>query len=200
LSDLSFMLNQLYKLRVTVYPELRSTKCIYLISLYNEKQIKLWDTITTRVNIGHESFYFAYTVIFSCSAIENFTWIEIIIRGHLSYKTTFTLTQMWLLNTSLTALWTLSTSNLLVTNFCVLRRQIFGFYRLNWQIYFTCGLYLKFGLYRIPFHSRLCLDRFHCHIILQCPLSYFDYKYKKECYLVMNQRKLFWYLIIVERL
>jgi hypothetical protein len=128
------------------------------------------------------------------------SWIEIIIRGHLSYKTTFTLTQMWLLNTSLTALWKLSKSNLLVTNFCVLRRQIFGFYRLNWQIFFTCGLYLKCGLYRIPFHSRLCLDRFHCHIIIQCPLSYFDYKYKKECYLVMNQRKLFWYLIIVERL
>jgi hypothetical protein len=45
-----------------------------------------------------------------------FTWIEIIIRGHLSYKTTFTLTQMWPLNTSLTAQWKLSKSNLLVTN------------------------------------------------------------------------------------
>jgi hypothetical protein len=66
--------------------------------------------------------------------VEHFTSIEIIIRGHLSYKTTFTLTQMWPLNTSLTAQWKLSISNLLVTNLCVLKRQMFGFYRLNWQL------------------------------------------------------------------
>jgi hypothetical protein len=104
--------------------------------------------------------YYSRSTIIRYQKSLNFTWIEIIIRGHLSYKTTFTLTQMWPLNTSWTALWKLSKSNLLVTNFCVLRRQMFGFYRLNWQIFLTRGLYLKFGLYRIPFHSSLCLDRF----------------------------------------
>ena len=34
---------------------------MYIISIYNEKQIKLWDTITTHVNIGHELFYLANT-------------------------------------------------------------------------------------------------------------------------------------------
>jgi hypothetical protein len=39
---------------------------------------------------------------FSCPVVENFIWIEPISRGHLSNKTTFSLFQMWSLNTGLT--------------------------------------------------------------------------------------------------
>ena len=39
---------------------------------------------------------------FSCPAIEHFIWIKPLLRGHLSYKATFTLFQRWPLNTGLT--------------------------------------------------------------------------------------------------
>ena len=39
---------------------------------------------------------------FSCPVIENFVWIEPLLRGHLSYKATFYLSHRWLLNTGLT--------------------------------------------------------------------------------------------------
>jgi len=39
---------------------------------------------------------------FSCPFIENFIWIEPLLRGHLSYKATFSLSQRWPLNTGLT--------------------------------------------------------------------------------------------------
>ena len=39
---------------------------------------------------------------FSCPVIENFIWIEPLLKGHLSYKTTFTLSQRWPPNTGLT--------------------------------------------------------------------------------------------------
>ena len=41
---------------------------------------------------------------FTCPVIENFIWIEPFLRGHLSYKTTFSLSQRWPLNTGLTVL------------------------------------------------------------------------------------------------
>ena len=40
--------------------------------------------------------------LFSCPIIENFIWIDPLLRGHLSYKATFSLSQRWLLNTGLT--------------------------------------------------------------------------------------------------
>ena len=39
---------------------------------------------------------------FSCPVIENFIWIEPVLRGQWSYKTTFSLSQCWPLNTGLT--------------------------------------------------------------------------------------------------
>ena len=39
---------------------------------------------------------------FSYPDIENFIWIEPLLRGHLSYKVTFSLYQRWPLNTGLT--------------------------------------------------------------------------------------------------
>ena len=39
---------------------------------------------------------------FSCTVIENFIWNEPLLRGHLSYKATFSLSQRWPLNTGLT--------------------------------------------------------------------------------------------------
>ena len=39
---------------------------------------------------------------FSCPVIENFIWIEPLLRGHLSYQAIFSLTQRWPLNTGLT--------------------------------------------------------------------------------------------------
>jgi hypothetical protein len=41
---------------------------------------------------------------FSCPVIENFIWIEPLLRGHLSYKATISLSQRWPLNTGLTVL------------------------------------------------------------------------------------------------
>ena len=40
--------------------------------------------------------------LFSCPVTDNFIWIEPILRGHLSYKATFSLSQGWHLNTDLT--------------------------------------------------------------------------------------------------
>ena len=39
---------------------------------------------------------------FSCPDIENFIWIEPFVRGHLSYKATFSWSEKWPLNTGLT--------------------------------------------------------------------------------------------------
>ena len=42
---------------------------------------------------------------FSCPVMENFIWIEPLLRGgHLTYKITFSLSQWWPLNSSLTSL------------------------------------------------------------------------------------------------
>ena len=41
---------------------------------------------------------------FSSPVIENFIWIKPLLRGHLSYKATFSLFRMWPLNTALTLL------------------------------------------------------------------------------------------------
>jgi hypothetical protein len=43
-------------------------------------------------------------VAFSYSVRGNFIWIQTLLRGHLSYKTTFSLSQRWPLNTGLTVL------------------------------------------------------------------------------------------------
>jgi hypothetical protein len=43
---------------------------------------------------------------FSSPDIENFIWIEPLLRGHLSYKATLSLSQRWPLNTGLTVFWT----------------------------------------------------------------------------------------------
>ena len=40
--------------------------------------------------------------LFSCLVIENFIWIETLLRGHLSYKAIFPLSQWWPVNTGLT--------------------------------------------------------------------------------------------------
>jgi hypothetical protein len=39
---------------------------------------------------------------FSCPIIENFIWIESLLRGHLSYNVTFSFSQRWPLKTGLT--------------------------------------------------------------------------------------------------
>jgi hypothetical protein len=39
---------------------------------------------------------------FSCLVIVNFIWIEPLLRSHLSWKTTLSLSQRWPLNTGLT--------------------------------------------------------------------------------------------------
>jgi len=52
---------------------------------------------------GH--LYLAATCIkrspFSCPVIDNFIWIEPLLRGHLSYKATFSLSNRWPLNSGL---------------------------------------------------------------------------------------------------
>ena len=56
--------------------------------------------------------------------------------------------------------WNLSKENLCRKSFCIRNRQVLALYRLNWQRFPTLGLYFKFGLYRILFHSGFSLDRF----------------------------------------
>jgi hypothetical protein len=58
-------------------------------------------------------------------------------------------------------------------------------------------LYLRFGLYRIPFllGFGFGLDRVHYICILSCNFVILS-THTTKCYLVMNQIKLFWYLII----
>jgi hypothetical protein len=51
--------------------------------------------------------------------------------------------------------------NLFGTNFYVWNRQVFGLYRLNYQIYPTFGIYLKFCLHKIPVYLWFSLERFH---------------------------------------
>jgi len=47
------------------------------------------------------SSYLYLKVTFSCPVIENFIWIEPLLRGHLSYKATFSLFKRWPLNIGL---------------------------------------------------------------------------------------------------
>jgi hypothetical protein len=51
--------------------------------------------------------------------------------------------------------------NLLGANFYVWNRQVFGLYRLNYKIYHTFGIYLKFCLYKIPVYLWFSLERIH---------------------------------------
>ena len=65
------------------------------------------------IYIYHSVLYIIYTVKhvlavtcikrspFSCPLIDNFIWIEPLLRGHLSYKVTFSWSQRWPLNTGL---------------------------------------------------------------------------------------------------
>ena len=51
---------------------------------------------------------------------------------------------------------------------CVQNRQVFGLYRLNQQRFSEWGLYVKFGLYKVPVYSGFGLERFHC----RCNIKY----------------------------
>ena len=48
------------------------------------------------------------------------------------------------------------------TNICARNRRVFDLCSFNQQKIPALGLYLKFGLHRIPVYSRFFLDRFHC--------------------------------------
>jgi hypothetical protein len=57
------------------------------------------------MTVDKKKFYVEKTIWrshFSCLVIDNFIWIEPLLRGHLSYKDTFSLSQRWPLNTGLT--------------------------------------------------------------------------------------------------
>ena len=71
-------------------------------------------TYTDAINVCLETIHIIYTVKpahavtcikrspFSWPVIENFIWIEPLLRGHLSYKATFSVSQRWPLITGLT--------------------------------------------------------------------------------------------------
>ena len=56
--------------------------------------------------------------------------------------------------------WNLSKPNQLWADVSVRNKQLFGLFRLNYQRFPKLGLYLKFGLNRIPVYSGFGLDRF----------------------------------------
>ena len=72
----------------------------------NHSQTLLYPLVCIQSNIPmwspQLSSHLYLKVTISCLVIENFIWIESLLRGHLSYKATFSLTQMWPLNTGLT--------------------------------------------------------------------------------------------------
>ena len=78
-----------------------------MYSLTDSRQIytkSLFDKYSQTCLCGH--LYLAVTCIkrspFPCPVIDNFIWIEPLLRGHLSYVATFSLTQRLPLNTGLT--------------------------------------------------------------------------------------------------
>ena len=83
----------------------------FLYEMTYEKIIKLkLITPNGMVEIGHNTVKPSHVVTcierspFSCPVTENFIWNEPLLRGHLSYKATFSLSQRWPLNTGLTVL------------------------------------------------------------------------------------------------
>jgi hypothetical protein len=53
-----------------------------------------------------QSSVFKGHLFMSCLCHRKFIWIELLLRGHLSYKTTLALSQRWPLNTGLTETYT----------------------------------------------------------------------------------------------
>ena len=60
----------------------------------NTVKLHMWSPAVTCIKRSH----------FSWPVIEHFIWIEPLLKGHLSYKDTFSLSQRWSLYTSLTSL------------------------------------------------------------------------------------------------
>jgi hypothetical protein len=65
--------------------------------------------LNTNLDSRRHNFLWLYTTCikrspFACPVIEHFIWIEPLLRGHLSYKVAFSLSQRWPLNTGLTVL------------------------------------------------------------------------------------------------
>jgi len=107
----------------------KAEKNVFIINLYavifvivKEIEKKLWN-INIKINKPGPGFLTsAYVVVLftikpahavtcikrpiSCCVVEHFIWIEPLLRGHLSYKATFSLYQRsWPLNTGLTVCW-----------------------------------------------------------------------------------------------
>jgi hypothetical protein len=107
-TDLPQVTDKLYHIMLYTWPlsVLVSTDCIgscisnyHIVMTMRTSKIK----IITAVKPAH-----AVTCIkrspFSCPVIDNFILIEPLLRGHQFYKTTFSLSQWWPLNTDLTVL------------------------------------------------------------------------------------------------
>ena len=74
----------------------------------NIANVSLWNYLETyTVKSAHDVACIKRSP-FSSPVIEKFIWIEPLLRGHLSLKNTYALSQMWPLNTGLTVLVILS--------------------------------------------------------------------------------------------
>ena len=81
---------------IVIYTTL-NVHCLYIysISMYVQQQSSLF------VWLPLLSTYLYLKVTHSCPVIEIWIWIEPLVKGHLSYMSTFSLSQRWPLNTGL---------------------------------------------------------------------------------------------------
>ena len=72
-----------------------------IIDIFSLKWVQPAHVVTT-VKQPYIASHLYLKVTFYCPVLEIFIWIEPLLRSHLSYKDTFSLSQRWPLNTGLT--------------------------------------------------------------------------------------------------
>ena len=89
---------------------------------------------------------------FSCPVIENVIWIEHFVRGHLSYKAIFSLSQRWPLNTGLTVY--NYVSNSVKKNYD--KQIILPIIRFHHKWVYICSLWFVFLGYQLNIAEKQC--------------------------------------------
>ena len=120
---------------------------------------------------------------FYCPVIEYFIWTEPLLRGHLSYKTTFSLTQRWPLNTGLTAFYRSACTR--TGKWAVVCRYVKGSDSTSVSMFFILDfgtVYFVFHVNRQTFHTtctfNLCL--FSMNIMLTCYYIWMERERERE--------------------
>ena len=108
-------------IHTNIFHNLSNDWCFFIIVhylyLFTLLLMKKWSLYISWIKLQSNLYAHAVTCIkqspvlkmshFSCSDIEHFIWHEPLLRSHMSQKTTFSLVQIWTLNTGLTILFTI---------------------------------------------------------------------------------------------